>query len=111
MALYIHLRGKTYIHKERVKVRERYKTRVIRATRLKIYSLKFLPPSLLLLSSVAPHKNLGKYILPARNRDRCLQKPPLKLDLKKRTGLGFSFLALCSSLFLSLSLSLFGVKT
>ena len=38
MALYIHLRSKTYIHTERVKQRERYKTRVIRATRLKIYS-------------------------------------------------------------------------
>ena len=45
-----HLRSKTYIHTERVKQRERYKTRVIRATRLKIYS-KVLPPSLLFFST------------------------------------------------------------
>ena len=67
MALYIHLihlRGKTYLHRERVKQRERYKTRVIRETRLKIYS-KVLPPSLLFLSSVAAQK-FGQ-ILPARN--------------------------------------------
>ena len=45
-----HLRSKTYIHTERVKQRERYKARVIRATRLKIYS-KVLPPSLLFFST------------------------------------------------------------
>ena len=98
----MHLRGKTYIPKERVKVREIYKTRVIRAPRLKIYS-KVLPPSLLFLSSVAPQK-FGQ-TLPARNiythtrgSDRCLQKPPqFNFD-------AIVFLSLCSSLFLSLSL-------
>ena len=64
MELYMHLRSKTYIHKERVKQRERYKTRVIRAPRLKIYSTKVLPP---LFSSSLPllHKNLGKLCLRA----------------------------------------------